>query len=382
MQSRARIVFTLIIINSTIATSLHAQGVPPGVRYKPASDAINDAATALLRQALDGSRDTVPDILNDTFTCGPMLWGDLKPTANATLLQSKVVDLFLQIPEVVHLEARGFVTTDQRRAFWSAYYSRYPDLKHAQIRKAAAGEISYYWSTISFDIEEPLLVIDSGSDRFVANFLVKNGAPSLFWLDRIGDLRTLGAKPLPARNADTAAAEYVKELNLPEGWRRHSFKYDDGLTLSVQVPGEPREFSGTFKTNTTPPITMDGRQLVSGSKDVVFIVFYISHLSRAEEQLSDPEKTAVLGSIMGPQLNGMIAALTKQGIRSEPKYGKPLSTTLSGFRAFEQEASMGPWQARARAVLNGKYAYAVLVFWQAPTPESMPAMFLNSFRIE
>ena len=59
------------------------------------------------------------------------------------------------------------------------------------MRKGKAEEISYYWATIPFDIEEPFFVIDTGSERFVAHFKVKDRVPRLFWIDVVGDLRTL-----------------------------------------------------------------------------------------------------------------------------------------------------------------------------------------------
>jgi hypothetical protein len=67
-------------------------------------------------------------------------------------------------------------------------------LKSAKIRLAHADEISFYWATIPFDIEEPFFVVETADERFVAHLQNKNGKVTLFWIDLVGDLRVLKSK--------------------------------------------------------------------------------------------------------------------------------------------------------------------------------------------
>lgn len=169
------------------------QEIPAGVRYKPAPESINIAVKSSLERALAG--DSFPNtVLKDIFTCGPMLWHELKPAADEVLLESKVVVGFVETPEPTQVEARALVTAKQRRTFWDALLKKYPRLRSAKVRKATAKEILYYWATIPFDIDEPFFAIDTGTEVFIAHF--GSQAPSLFWIDLVGDLHALkGSKP-------------------------------------------------------------------------------------------------------------------------------------------------------------------------------------------
>jgi hypothetical protein len=49
------------------------------------------------------------------------------------------------------------------------------------IRKANEEELKYYWSVISFDIDEPLLIIETKEHNYILNILKNN--LKLMWLD-------------------------------------------------------------------------------------------------------------------------------------------------------------------------------------------------------
>jgi hypothetical protein len=97
-------------------------------------------------------------------------------------------------PEVIHAEGKRLLSADERQSFWAAWRNKYPKLKTATIRKARADELSFYWATIPFDIEEPFFVLDTASERFVVQLLNKQGKITLFWIDLVGDLRSLKSK--------------------------------------------------------------------------------------------------------------------------------------------------------------------------------------------
>jgi hypothetical protein len=51
------------------------------------------------------------------------------------------------------------------------------------LRKATPSELMYYWSVISFDIEEPLLIAETSEHRYLFN--LSNKDFTLVWLDEI-----------------------------------------------------------------------------------------------------------------------------------------------------------------------------------------------------
>jgi hypothetical protein len=173
-----------------LSVSAFSQEIPAGVRYKKAADDLNNLAKKNLESAL--LSDAVPsDLFNGVTVLGPMLWKSLKPANDPVMLAMKPVTLIVPGPSSFAAEGKRVLFDVEREAFWNVFRKQYPNLKEGKVRKGNAQEISFYWATIPFDIEEPLWVIEAGSDRFIAHFQVKEGQPRLFWIDLVGDLATL-----------------------------------------------------------------------------------------------------------------------------------------------------------------------------------------------
>jgi hypothetical protein len=172
-------------------SSAYSQEIPKGVNYKRASDSANALAKANLEFALVGSDSLPPDLFGEVVVVGPLLWKALKPSAGQVLLEAKPVVVMVQVPTAVVAEGKRILTDDERKAFWKLLRTTYSKLKEGTVRKGNAEEISYYWATIPFDIEEPFWVVDMGRERLIAHFQVKAEKPRLFWIDLVGDLRSL-----------------------------------------------------------------------------------------------------------------------------------------------------------------------------------------------
>ncbi len=181
------------IIFTCVAAMAQEVQVPEGVNYKTASEPVNAAANSALQTAL--ASDQFPEeMFGEVTVCGPMLWKALKPAADKVLLGAKPVIAMITDPEAIHAEGKRLLTADERKSFWSLWRSKYPGLKNGTIRKARADELSFYWATIPFDIEEPLFVVDTGAERFIVHLANKQQKTTLFWIDLVGDLRTLKTK--------------------------------------------------------------------------------------------------------------------------------------------------------------------------------------------
>jgi uncharacterized protein len=169
--------------------------IPPGVTYKKASATVNAAAKALLEEALSGDKSALKQLLGEAPVCGPMLWQNLKPNAQAGLLNSKPVSVVVARPTAIVTEGRTLITDEARELFWGELMSRYPRLVSGTVRKAKSNEISYYWATIPFDIEEPFFAIEAGTDVFIAHMRQSKGKMTLFWIDLVGALSALKPEP-------------------------------------------------------------------------------------------------------------------------------------------------------------------------------------------
>ena len=101
------------------------------------------------------------------------------------------VTMMLSVPEPLKVEGRGLRTQEQRDLFWKLLIDKFPQLKNGRVRIAKPNEIQYYWSTIPFDIEEPFFAIETPTEVFIANLRTSGGVTTLFWIDRVDDLRKL-----------------------------------------------------------------------------------------------------------------------------------------------------------------------------------------------
>ena len=181
----------LVAILLLFSCTVQGQEIPKGVNYKRAPESVNAVAKANLQAALVNSDSLPSDLFGEVVVVGPLLWKAIKPSAEQVLLDAKPVVIMVQVPTAVPAEGKRILTDGERKAFWTLFRTTYSKLKEGKLRKGNAEEISYYWATIPFDIEEPFWVIDAGGERFIAHFQVKGEKPRLFWIDLVGDLKSL-----------------------------------------------------------------------------------------------------------------------------------------------------------------------------------------------
>jgi hypothetical protein len=184
------------LITATIVAQDKAE-VPPDVPYEPATDAVNDLAKAELQKALTGDKAATKQMLSESLTCGPMLWQDIKPMADKSLVEARKVIAVIGVPQSRAVEGRAFDTESERQDFWRTLLKKYPQLATpTKIRKATAWEISYFWATVPFEkLREPFFAIEAGPNVFVANLRVSDGKPALYWIDRVGTFEDLQTSP-------------------------------------------------------------------------------------------------------------------------------------------------------------------------------------------
>jgi len=185
-----RILAALFTLGVLTSAACAGQDVPKGVNYKKATAEINGKAKAALEQALSDTN-TPTTFLSEVVMCGPILWNDLKANHESLSKDSTPIIMSLSVPEPVQAEGRGFRTQEQRENFWKVVLDKYPELRKGVVRPARANEIQFYWAQIPFDIEEPFFAIETSSGVFIVNLMFKNDTATLFWIDRVDDLRKL-----------------------------------------------------------------------------------------------------------------------------------------------------------------------------------------------
>jgi len=183
-------IVVVFALGALTAANCVGQDVPKGVNYKKATAETNAKAKIALERALSDT-DAPTNFLSQGVSCGPILWNDLKADHESLSKDSTPMTMFLSVPEPVQAEGRGFRTQEQGERFWKVVLDKYPGLRIGIVRPARANEIQFYWATIPFDIEEPFFAIETPTDIFVANLRFEKDTATLFWLDRMDDLRKL-----------------------------------------------------------------------------------------------------------------------------------------------------------------------------------------------
>lgn len=157
--------------------------------YKRAPEEINQKAKLKLERALSikAAATNAEEFLAEAVVCGPLLWEALKDQAGKELDESLRVNFIMSFPRQVTKEGRSFVKSGPKQSFWNLFIEKVKGSSSAFVRRASKPEVDYYWSTISFDIEEPLFVVDIGERKVLFNFIVKDGEPKIFWMDIVGN---------------------------------------------------------------------------------------------------------------------------------------------------------------------------------------------------
>lgn len=151
--------------------------VPKGISYKYCPPLLLDEAKQLLMTELS---DSTTYALNDGIVCiGPILWARYKSQPPLRGIAGGNVAVFYQNQK---LSAK---ITHDREAFKKVWDHFRTEVAGDSIilRKANPAELTYYWSVVSFDIEEPLLIAETGGRRFILNLSPKS--MKLLWLDEV-----------------------------------------------------------------------------------------------------------------------------------------------------------------------------------------------------
>jgi len=165
--------FLLFIINFTFAQTSEKITIPNGVVYNYVSDKINDKAKKIITESLSQKENF--NLLDKNLMIGPTLWNRFKNIETLQEIPGKVV---FHIDDM-QVDGKMSQELDDSKKIWNEVRKEISN--NYKIRKANEDELKYYWSTISFDIEEPLFILETAQHTYILNLLKKS--MKLLWID-------------------------------------------------------------------------------------------------------------------------------------------------------------------------------------------------------
>lgn len=161
----------------TAAQDIDSVLVPRGVSYKYCSPSVLEDAKTIVQKEIS---DSVGYELNDGILfVGPTLWSRYRQIPTLEKIKGGSVSIIFnkeKLPAKITQDDASF------RKIWDQFRKEV-SVPELELRKATSKELQYYWGVISFDIEEPLLIADTGERRFILNISPKN--MKLLWLDEV-----------------------------------------------------------------------------------------------------------------------------------------------------------------------------------------------------
>jgi hypothetical protein len=151
--------------------------IPKGIVYKYCDKKIVDKAKLLITENLSDS--TKYDLCDKLLIVGPVLWNRFKNIEILNKIENGNTTF-----NVDKKQYTGKMTQDiaDTKKVWKELIKEINGEKFI-IRKLTEKELQYYWAVISFDIDEPLFVVETSTHKYILNLLKKN--LKLMWLDEV-----------------------------------------------------------------------------------------------------------------------------------------------------------------------------------------------------
>lgn len=164
----------LFTITFSFAQKTETITIPKGIVYNYCSPKIIEKAKKQISDNLSNSPDYA--LLGETLIIGPELWKRFKDKEKIQKIEKGRVEFHV---DKDIMEGKMCQDLEDTKSVWEALKNEVG--QEYTIRKANEQELQYYWSVISFDIDEPLLIIETKEHNYILNLLKKD--LKLMWLD-------------------------------------------------------------------------------------------------------------------------------------------------------------------------------------------------------
>lgn len=181
-------IILVLILQSTFADDVL---IPKGIRYKKTSEIINIQAIKKLTNVFSGTADKeiVLSLFGDnSLICGPALWKNIKSDKSMGELKNgsvkfkiPIFDNNRKITRWQAEEGKYFQTKDEIWSFWKVFIKQY-DSSNLKVRKLNQLELKIYWTMISYDITEPIFIIETKNNKILTHFISPDKL-NVMWID-------------------------------------------------------------------------------------------------------------------------------------------------------------------------------------------------------
>ena len=150
--------------------------IPKGIVYNYCDPKTFENSKDIIRQSLT-EKDNY-SLVSDILIIGPVLWSRFEKIELIKNIKGGNTTLLVDSKK---LSAKLTQNIEDSKKVWDELRKEI-DGKTFTLRKANPKELRYYWTVIAFDIDEPLVIIETGEGRYIVNINPKT--MKLLWLDQ------------------------------------------------------------------------------------------------------------------------------------------------------------------------------------------------------
>jgi hypothetical protein len=181
-----RISLTGTFLSLLAFTYSQTVSIPKGIKYKVTSNTNNDKAKLLLKNVI--TKNLSDSIFDNVCYIGPILWVRYKEIDSINAIRGGYIQFNVPVYNKISknkvtqkMDGKLIQAKPDFKKVWNQVCI---DLKDTiTFRKLTASELSYYWAIIFYDIEEPVFITESKSNKILLQLNPKTN--KILWIDEI-----------------------------------------------------------------------------------------------------------------------------------------------------------------------------------------------------
>jgi hypothetical protein len=172
--------------NPIIVLDLTDVKIPKGIVYKKTTESKNMEAVEYIKYIIFGN--TFTKNLSKAIMVGPYLWQSLKDIEEFS--SKPTMQVIYNVPmNGKNIKMNGAVIRFEEKTelLIMAFNGLLNDRKNIKIRKINENELKYYWAICSYDLEEPILVIETDlGEKYIFDI---NDDGTIFFIEEISNFK-------------------------------------------------------------------------------------------------------------------------------------------------------------------------------------------------
>lgn len=168
------LILLIFISNISFGQTNEEITIPKGITYNYCDNELLEQAIKQINNNLTDSKDY--SLSQKILIVGPQLWKRYKDIEKLNSIEGGNTQFHL---DNIILDGKMSQDINDSKKIWNEFRKEVNG--EYKIRKANQKELIYYWSVISFDIDEPLLIVETKNHNYILNILKED--LKLMWLD-------------------------------------------------------------------------------------------------------------------------------------------------------------------------------------------------------